>query len=314
MGIIPIHTDSEKQEILKTETESPKFESDGDLEDSISFIESPSECCVGIVDIVGSTKVTAKLPYSQVGKYYGIFLNTMTVIVKRFGGIVVKNGGDSLLYYFQAKSGDDRSVFVRCLECSLSMVEARAMINSKLRQEKLPSLDFRVSADYGKVTLATSSNSTYHDIFGSPVNFCSKINSKATPNTTVIGGDLHQMAKELRGYSFQEAKGYSVGFKLQYPIFVVSRDDAQYTKIVNLAIQKTLLDMGTPVLDTVCCNLFKKHGCLISDCYEHPHLLKDVLRDMFGNAHPDIITTVQRNLGEQMHQRPILEFLEKLTH
>jgi len=312
MGITPINTDYERQDILKTGTQNTDFESDGDLEDSISFIESPSECCVGIVDIVGSTKVTAKLPYSQVGKYYGIFLNTMTITVKRFGGIVVKNGGDSLLYYFQGASNDDKSVFVRCLECSLAMVETHAAINVRLRQEKLPSLDFRVSADYGKVTLATSSNSTYHDIFGSPVNFCSKINAKAAPNTTVIGGDLHQMAKGLRGYAFQEVKGFSVGFKLQYPIFAVSRNAGQCLTTIDDAIQKTLLDMGKPVLDTVLCKLFQQHRCLISDCYENPQLLKNILDDLFGNSHADIINTLKKNLGEHIQQQPIQRFLSGL--
>jgi class 3 adenylate cyclase len=312
MGITPINTNYAHQEIPKIETQITTFESGQDSEDVISFIESPSECCVGIVDIVGSTKATAKLPYSQVGKYYGTFLNTMTVIVKRFGGIVVKNGGDSLLYYFQGASSDDKSVYVKCLECSLAMVEAHSAINSKLHQEKLPSLDFRVSADYGKVTLATSSNSTYHDIFGSPVNFCSKINAKAAPNTVAIGGDLHQMAKELKCYSFQEIKSYSVGFKFQYPIFAVSRNDAQCLNVIEVAIEKTLLDMGKPVLDTVSCKIFQQHGCLLSDCCRHPELLTTILADLFGNSHTDIITTLKKNLNDQALQQPVQRFLSGL--
>jgi class 3 adenylate cyclase len=303
MGMIPIDI-NENQENLDFEIQP--------TEDTISFIESPSECCIGIIDICKSTMTAARLSNLQIGKYYGMFLNTMTRIVKSSGGIVVKNGGDSLLYYFQGKSSDDMSMFIRCLECNLSMIDARTIINTKMQQENLPLLNFRISADYGKVILATSSNSTYHDIFGSPVNFCSKINALALPNTAVIGGDIHQRVKTLQGYAFQEIKGYSVGFKQQYPVFSVVRNCNQHVASVELAIQKALFGIGKSTLNMVTYEVFKKHGCLISDCYENPMILKNILKDMFGDSHIDIINKINSNLGEYIQQKPIAEFLEKL--
>ncbi len=310
MGITSINSNIEGELVPIIENEGSDFSAQD--EESISFVESSTECCVGIVDIVGSTKMAAGLSHSKIGKYYGIFLSTMAPIVKKFGGVVVKNGGDSLLYYFQGSKGDEKSVFLRCLECSLAMIGSRCDINTKLYQEKIPPLSFRVSADYGKVTLAKSSDSSYHDIFGTPVNICSKINAKAEPNTLVIGGDLYQTIKDMVGYSFHEVSGYSVGFKFQYPVYGVTRDIHQCRSIVEDAIGQALLNMGTPVLDSVSSHLFNKYDCLLSTCYEKPEYLRDTLMIMFGNAHIGIVETIKRNLGDHVQQRPIMDFVERL--
>jgi class 3 adenylate cyclase len=312
MGITSMNSECEDQVIPKSESHFSSLTQNSDNDETISFVESSTECCVGIVDVVSSTKVTASLPHTKVGKFYGIFLNTMTQIVKRFGGIVVKNGGDSLLYYFQGSPSDAKSVFVRCLECSLAMIEARHEINTKLYEEKIPPLAYRVSADYGKVTLARSSNLSYHDIFGSPVNFCSKINCRAMPNTVVIGGDLYRAAKTISGYKFNEVTGYCVGFKYQYPVYNVTRNLQCYRSIVGVAIEKSLLEIGTPVLDTAASHLFNRYHCLLTECYDNPEYLTRILKELFGNAHTSILHTIRENLGEYVHQKPIMEFLERL--
>jgi hypothetical protein len=193
------------------------------------------------------------------------------------------------------------------------MIAARCTVNTKLYQEKIPPLSFRVSADYGKVTLAKSSVSSYHDIFGTPVNICSKINGKAQPNTVVIGGDLYQATKNLPGYRFHEVPGYSVGFKFQYPIYSVTRDDRQYKSMVEAAIERALLNMSTTVLDTTSSHLFNKYNCLLSTCYEKPEYLKNTLMDMFGNAHTGIVETIKSNLGDHIQQKPIMDFVEGLS-
>ena len=311
MGITSINYGYDEGVIPKNENYGSEFGCDS--EESISFVESTSECCVGIVDIVGSTKNTASLPHGKIGKYYGVFLNTMTPIVKRYGGVVVKNGGDSLLYYFQGETGGSASVFLRCLECSLVMLDARDSINSRLSQENIPPLSYRVSADYGKVTLAKSSNSSYHDIFGTPVNICSKINGKAESNRSVIGGDLYMAAKSIPGYSFSEIQGYSVGFKTKYPVYQVERNEAQCKSMVEVAIEKSLLEMGRPVLDSVSREIFLKYGCLLSTCYRRPDCLLETLKDMFGNSYDTITETIRRNLGEHIQQKPIMEFAVKLA-
>ncbi|MDQ4012513.1 MAG: hypothetical protein M3146_02160, partial [Thermoproteota archaeon] len=73
---------------------------EGSSGNEISFVDT-KYLCIGIVDIVNSTKVTADIGYSEkVAKYYSIFINTMAVIARNFGGEVIKNVGDSVVFFF----------------------------------------------------------------------------------------------------------------------------------------------------------------------------------------------------------------------
>src|SRR5919109_1337648 len=68
--------------------------------DEISFVDT-KHLCVGIVDIVSSTKITANIDKSEnVAKYYSIFINTMAAIARNFDAEVVKNAGDSVIFFF----------------------------------------------------------------------------------------------------------------------------------------------------------------------------------------------------------------------
>lgn len=92
-----------------------------------------------------------------------------------------------------------------------------------MREENLPSVNYRVSVDYGNVMIAKSLNTSNDDIFGATVNLCAKINSIAVPNGIVIGGDLHQIVKKIEGYDFNLITAYSSGLKLDYPVYSIIR-------------------------------------------------------------------------------------------
>ncbi|MGC2482946.1 MAG: hypothetical protein WA398_04230, partial [Nitrososphaeraceae archaeon] len=73
-------------------------------ENEISFVDT-KYLCVGIVDIVNSTKITANIGNSEdVAMYYSIFINTMASIARNFGAEVVKNVGDSVIFFFPRTS------------------------------------------------------------------------------------------------------------------------------------------------------------------------------------------------------------------
>ncbi len=190
----------------------------------VDFSGESNNYCVGFVDIVNSTQISATLKHEKMSKYYEIFLNSMANIVERFGGFVIKNIGDSLLYYFpESSKSSTRFGFLSCIECSLTMIDSRELINTKVKNEDLPPLNYRVSADYGKVTIIKSDNSSTIDIVGIPVNICSKINLSAPQNGAVIGSDLYQLVKDFDDYNYNQIKAYSVGLKQSYPIYSVQR-------------------------------------------------------------------------------------------
>lgn len=190
----------------------------------VEFSGNTKNYCVGLVDMVNSTKMAATLGSKKISQYYQIFLNSMSKILGRFGGYVIKNVGDCLLYYFPESSKPHRKFgFLSCLECSLAMIEYHDDICKRLKEEGLPCIDYRISADYGTVVLMKSNNSSSIDMIGPPVNMCSKINHIASTNEIVIGGDLYSMVKHFDDYKFKEVEGFSLGFKCSYPVYSIKR-------------------------------------------------------------------------------------------
>jgi CheY-like chemotaxis protein len=172
-----------------------KRTSTGSNRDHISFINYTQKYCVCIVDMVNSTQATAKIRGSQkIRDYYSIFLNTISSIIRFYGGKVTKYVGDSLVFYFpKTADSSNKLVFLDVLECCMTILAANSIINAKLSEEELPAISYRISADYGIVELATSAVSNSVDIFGSPVNSCAKINDLASSNGMVIGQELYQI-------------------------------------------------------------------------------------------------------------------------
>ncbi|MFL6360985.1 MAG: response regulator [Nitrososphaeraceae archaeon] len=198
-----------------------------DFAKEISFLDRSMNCCIGFVDMVNSTSIAAEISERQnIGQYYSIFINTMAVLAKNYGSKIVKNAGDALIFYFPDTSDPaNEAAFKDMLECFATMILARDIINAKLHSVNLPSVSYRISADYGRVELATSTSSKGgEDLFGSTMNICAKINSMAEPNGIVLGGDLYRIIKSFsfinNRYEFRELQGgYSIGFDNKYPVY-----------------------------------------------------------------------------------------------
>ena len=193
-----------------------------------SLLNQSDSYCVCMVDLIDSTKVIAEIaiPY-KIRKYYSIFLNSMSLMIKKYGAIINKNVGDSLIYYFQKISDStNKSAFKDVIECGITMMAAFRVINFKMSQMNLPRVDYKISADYGKNIVAKSTNSDSYDLFGQTMNICTKINSKAPPNGMVIGNALYQFLKSFFSasffddYYFKMAGEYS-GLKQSFPVYSV---------------------------------------------------------------------------------------------
>jgi two-component system, OmpR family, response regulator ChvI len=171
----------------------------------VQFLRSQN-CCVCFVDIMDSTRVTSSINNAEkIRKYYETFLNTMAAIARNFGAKIIKNVGDCLILSYPKTSGSlDISAFNDVLECCITMIEARNTINQKMHEEELPSISYRISAEYGRVEVARSATSQSDDLFGPVMNMCSKINSKALPNGIAIGDGLYKVIQSLSLLSFKE--------------------------------------------------------------------------------------------------------------
>ncbi|HUU47375.1 MAG TPA: adenylate/guanylate cyclase domain-containing protein [Nitrosopumilaceae archaeon] len=190
----------------------------------VAFSGNSQSYCVGMVDIVNSTKISHTLDMYKMSKYYKIFINSISKVLSRFGGCVVKNMGDSLLYYFpESSKTESKYGITSCLEASFAIIQEHVSINEYLQNENLPQIDYRVSADYGMVVLMNTNDSTSLDIIGPPVNMVSKINRSAAVNGIVFGSDLYEISKDLNEYKFKRIGEYSIGLKNSYPLYSIFR-------------------------------------------------------------------------------------------
>ena len=201
--------------------------------------------------MVDSIEITFEIKDAEkIRRYYSIFINTMAAIARNFSAKIIKNTGTSLIYYFPKTSSPSplsltsdssfttnnnniESAFKDVLECGITMIAASDIINAKLKEEGgLPSLYYRISADYGRVEVARSITSpSTDDLFGSTMNICAKINSMAPPNGMVIGGSMYYYitrrmtsSSSLFGdYDIERISEYPIGsFKHQYPVYSVA--------------------------------------------------------------------------------------------
>ncbi|MFL6379576.1 MAG: adenylate/guanylate cyclase domain-containing protein, partial [Nitrososphaeraceae archaeon] len=152
--------------------------------EEISFSSKSQSYCVCFVSMVDSTETTFTFNDrpDRIRRYYSVFINTLAAIVRNFDAKVIKNTGTSLVYYFPktSNSHDNISTFKDVIECGISMIAADKVINMKLKEEGLPSMHYKISADYGRVEVARSlSSPDTEDLFGSTMNVCAKINSMA---------------------------------------------------------------------------------------------------------------------------------------
>lgn len=196
----------------------------------ISFSNYSENYCVSIVDVVGSTSLVSTIRSSEkVRKFYSIFINAMADEIKKYNGRIVKTMGDGIMSYFpKTAKSTDITAFEDVIECCYAQVAICPKINSKLQTEKLATIEYRISADYGRVEIARSSTSSFEDLYGPTINFCSKINLEASPNGIVIGNDLYRVIRSFpdfpKFWHFEELQGskFQAG-KYSYPIYTLSK-------------------------------------------------------------------------------------------
>jgi class 3 adenylate cyclase len=193
-----------------------------DTEQEVSFSGLRQNYCICYIDMMDSTKIASQLKENELFKYYAVFLNATARIARNFGAKIIKNAGDCLIYYFSKTSdaSNNPASLKDVLECGITLTVAHRAINAKLHEEKLPPINYRISADYGIVEVARSRSSQSDDLFGSAMNLCAKINSKAPANGMVIGKALYELVKSFEDYNFGKV-GDQPGAKYQYPAYLV---------------------------------------------------------------------------------------------
>ena len=270
--------------------------------EEISFLDGSDSYCVCFIDMIGSTKVISQISTcpDKIRKYYTVFLNSMSAIIKKYGGIIIKNIGDSLIFYFPKTSDcTNRSAFWNVIECCVTMMAAYKFVNSEMFKMRLPSVNYRISADYGKAIIAKSAGSQTHDLLGPVLDLCTKINSHAPPNGMVIGSLLYQILKSslnsssttsvTEDYDFEMIGKHPTVGKPHYSIYsVVSKYTSSYTTHAVQSVDQDLSKLEK-----------EKQGKLMEQLTQQQEKAKSNDKILIIDDEPDIAFTYKSILNEE---------------
>ena len=137
-----------------------------------------------------------------------LFFTEMIRIVEDYGGTVEKNTGDGLMAYFEDGGHGNNKATKRAVTAALTMMAANQnLIRPILLATPQPEIEFRVSIDYGEVTIArmgAPKRFNSNVAIGSPANFAAKMLAKARPGDIVIGSSARAQLPESWRNSFTE--------------------------------------------------------------------------------------------------------------
>jgi CheY-like chemotaxis protein len=213
---------------------------------------------VGFIDLIDSTKNTITMDNLElIRKYYSKFINSTSGVFKSYSGKVIKNIGDSLLFYFPKTTDvNNMGVFGDVIECGFKILDERYSINQELSKQHLPPFNYRISLDYGVVNLALSGDYSQIDLFGTTINLCSKINSSLSiPNDITIGDNFYRILKSFSfivdNYNFINNGEYRITESNRYSTYIVKRKKILILSDVGISNKTSLSEkqLGSSIED-----------------------------------------------------------------
>lgn len=85
--------------------------------------------------------------------------------------------------------------------------------------------------------------------------------------------------------------------------------------LISVTIENALLEKGgLPLLDEVNSRLYMKFNSSIAGCYDRPDYIKEILKEMFGEAHRELMKSISDKLAEFDYNDSILQFIKKINY
>ena len=228
---------------------------------SIKFTEDSLKCCVCFIEFESAIhNIAIAEDHLQIREYYSTVINSLSQIINRYNGKIVKSLGDRLLCYFLNFSDlNNEKAFDEVIQCGLEILEKREDMNHELlkKNNNIPLVEsYKISLDYGVVDLALAGDNYQLDIFGSAVNICSKINSSssiAAKNEIIIGNNFYRILKSfpniLNKYNFIDNGEFKITENIGYHTYKLNRsntllqnDDTNSRNYVSMEKQLSLYE------------------------------------------------------------------------
>src|SRR6516162_8415673 len=146
-------------------------------------------------DLVGSTEIAARLDPEEWRHIAAQYQRSAAEAITRLGGHVAEYLGDGLVVYFgwpEAHEDDAE----RAVRAGLAVVDAIALLNTRLTPEQGVKLSVRAGIDTGSVVVGRGgSNETR--IFGQTPDIAARVQALAKPDSVLITAAVHELVSGL---------------------------------------------------------------------------------------------------------------------
>jgi adenylate cyclase len=189
------------------------------------------------VDLVGSTKLAMRLPIDRLTMIIQAFNQEMSIIVKAFGGYILKYVGDAVLAFFvlPVPKSEAKAACINAVNCAKYMLRiASEVINPILNQYRCPEMNLRIGVDVGENAIIQSGwdihpnirnirknikkviiNNNHkkqqyllvkkpvYDLLSYTLSIAVKMTALAHPNHIVIGDPMYNLLDDKQRSAFQ---------------------------------------------------------------------------------------------------------------
>lgn len=156
-----------------------------------------------------------------------LFMTEMIRVIEDYGGYVEKNTGDGLMAYFEDDA--DANSTVKAVTCALTLHAANDfLIAPVLRATPVDPIQFRVSMDYGAVTIArigAAQRFNANVAIGNVANFASKMLRSVCAGGIGLGASAQRRLPEPWRSTWTELSPASTGWQfgdssVPYPLYL----------------------------------------------------------------------------------------------
>jgi adenylate cyclase len=185
------------------------------------------------VDIIGSTVLGVELTPDFLSKIITVFSQEAAYVFERFGGLVLKFIGDSVIGYFPCANDQKNNNIDHIVSCGKSLVHVvREAINPLLLQMGHNGIEIKVTSDYGIHTIVrygSDPEQSHVDIISTTMNIAAKMQFAAKGGQMVIGKRLYErLSDDLQKIFVKDKVGkkkwnYQISSKQQpYQLYITT--------------------------------------------------------------------------------------------
>jgi len=182
---------------------------------------------VMVIDLVGSTKLSAEISPMRLGRWVREFSQESTFVIESFGGHVLKYVGDAVIAYFLHEHNTKKNANDSVLAAKTLIQVIKNSVNPIMKKRGLPTLSLHIGIDHGKNSVLLyghDARKSHIDLIGLSLNLATKMERISGINQIVIGDNVYQKLYTAQKKNFKKVptkrwKYYHVEHNRSYPVY-----------------------------------------------------------------------------------------------